>query len=294
MVLDLLETTTAAVRSVQSYVVALPSVAFTTPTTPSTLPNSIPSASASTRPRSSLATFTASLPTGTHNELHRVSSSAALQSSSLPATSSPLDPLLQLRKTSLDLLGALKEMEGRYRLIPSVEFTTGDESESTPRLDEVDEDTPALSPSISRSGSGWDSSATTSEQAEEVVDYRTDVGLEDLGKELQVVRRFVEVVDELLRASTKSGAGRRKMTRRSLEGEGKGVTESDSVGQGSCELGEHDVPTVVEPESSSRADERRQEIAEREESEGDVSDEEEPLPDWAQDQRFTDPLGELL
>ncbi|ORY72380.1 hypothetical protein BCR35DRAFT_307646 [Leucosporidium creatinivorum] len=293
LVLDLLETTTAAIRSVQSYVVALPSDAFASPVAPSTTP----AAPSATRPRSSLATSTLPIPSSIDSAPRRVSTSA-LPSPSLPPSIPPVsaqDPLLQLRKTSLDLLGALKEMEGRYRLDPSP--PTGQEEDATSERDETEEDTPSLSPSLSRTESEWDSSVTTSEQAvDEAVAYRTDVALEDLGKEVEVVTMFVEVVDGLLvRSGAKAGAlgARRKTARRSVEGEVHVLTESGSVGQGLRGLGEQKLPMVVEPESPSRALGTKQEGAEREDESGDeLSDEEEEetLPAWAQEEAFDDPL----
>lgn len=293
LVLELLETTTAAIRSVQSYVVALPSDAFTSTST-STLPSSA-------RPRSSIATSTLSPPPSTEPTPRRVSTST-LPPSSLPSSPAPLDPLLQLRKTSLDLLGALKEMEGRYRLTPLGESAAPGPSGAAPDLEEPEEEAPSLSPSLSRSDSEWDSSATTSEAAgAQSTSYRTDVALEDLSKEVEVVRRFVEVVNDLLRASAKSGAGSavrgRKGVRRSemVEIERKELVQSGSVGQGLAGLGESKVPMVVEPELARGGDQVEEVGAGREEASSDEESEEEEdaLPPWAQENGFDDPLGEF-
>ncbi|GAA6008535.1 hypothetical protein JCM10207_007148 [Rhodosporidiobolus poonsookiae] len=131
LVLDLLTSTTAAVRAVQRYVVALPASAFAPPPSPSAvgaplgdatnrpaqeLPHLLLSTSSRPRPRSSLAGETA-------------------QKDAAPAEEA--DVVVRLRRRSLDVLGLLRDVEARYRLPSSTSSTNTPDAAPSEAQNEV-------------------------------------------------------------------------------------------------------------------------------------------------------------
>ncbi|BGP30939.1 hypothetical protein JCM10296v2_002701 [Rhodotorula toruloides] len=141
--------------------------------------------------------------------MSRSSSSSSNQGN--PAASGEADEqvtlLAELRKKSLEVLGMLREMEGRYRL-PVPGGLLADEGEGMV-ASPLNAEAPALP-----------SSAVTSEAAvEDEPTYRSDVTLSSLAAEQGVVREWVQVVKRVLEQTAKTGGGRRS------NGAGNGETQ---------------------------------------------------------------------
>ncbi|GAA6034411.1 hypothetical protein JCM8097_002712 [Rhodosporidiobolus ruineniae] len=204
-VLDLLTTTTSAIRAVQAYVVALPSSTFSSfpsSTSSSAAPlgssdaanrstgdgrDDLPHLRLSTaaRPRTSLA-----LPVSVSSSS---SSSSTAKGKARTAEGEEPELLAELRRRSLEVLGVLRELEGRFRL-PPPNSHAGDEKEN--------EGERAYDPAVSLA---------------EVLDAAEKEAEEQ-------VKGWVEVVGRVLEGASKARSGRRRRGRRSEEG---GVSEEE-------------------------------------------------------------------
>lgn len=241
LVLELLQTTTAAIRNVQLYVVSLPTDAFA--------PRTTTPGSTTTPPSGSLAVFP-TLPTTPP----RPSSPFA------SADTTPTDPtpLHQLRQSSLAVLGALKTLEHRYRL-----------PLSDPPISPAS-DSASPSASSSESAPHADGFEYTPATLDDLVDEARTVR-----EYVEVVDRVLFRDRERRRGSIRAGEdsdGRKLGHRRSKKVEKKEdvilpvkSAEDDSLGEPVA--GKVDLPSVVEPE--------------RDEDEVSESGSEDDLPQWA-------------
>lgn len=221
LVPNLIEVTTAAIRSAQRYFLSLP---------PEKLPfTSNQISSQQQKPTASLGLITAARPIPRHTLVSSLPSTSSRQPSNpatrLPAAGVPFpsqnddeDPLLKLRKVSLDTLGALKEMERRLRLREPSSSSSAAVAHRTPSSEQAALVASLSSTSIaSGSGSGiGQPSLVFSEDLSSASDvssslgahdvdhsatghlYREDVNLADLQAEARVVRSWIETVDGLL------------------------------------------------------------------------------------------------
>jgi hypothetical protein len=218
--------------------------------------------STSARPRTSLGAISSSASPRPVSSISSLFSAAqeGSGSTSTDSTAGAPDPLVELRRASLDVLGALKEMELRYRLpVPPSPMSTTNEGglgepqpqdqdstdspvlERGPQLHQhpnPDNVTPPLSTSQrvvggmdsshfeASSDAGGDGDATTKGHL-----YRSDVTLDDLRSEKDVVRTYVEKVDEVIFASLRGrrGGARRGRSNKvwSVGGGGGGGVGSD-------------------------------------------------------------------
>lgn len=205
------------------------------------------------------------------------------------------------------MLGALREMEGRYRLpSPCAEEKEEEESVEGDREEDV---TLGLSPSLSRSSESEEGASTSSASpviTGRVVAYRTDVTIDHLTSESDVVAQFVELVNGLLlprstasRLPSRSSGGRASAPVSQEEEEHKTgtLTPSGSVEFGLGGLGETRVPRVMTPQSrrkeegTAAARSAVESEGEEEEEEDEDDEDEEALPLWAQEGGFPTPLG---
>ncbi|KAG0150084.1 hypothetical protein CROQUDRAFT_652764 [Cronartium quercuum f. sp. fusiforme G11] len=116
-------------------------------------------------------------------------------------------PLSVLRRTSLDVLGCLKDIELRFRIPGSgTPFAQADSAPGESVSSPVDENGPELTlPAMS-----WE--------------YRSDVTLLDVGAEALIVKRWLEAVDGVLEGVTIiNGHRRRSLKPRKSYNEGLGV-----------------------------------------------------------------------
>jgi hypothetical protein len=95
-----------------------------------------------------------------------------------------------LRKKSLEVLGVLREMEGRYRL-PASQRLLADEGEGM-----VDSPLETDAPALPRAAVAPAAVTPETEEAEPM--YRSDVSLSALAREQNVVREWVKVVRRVL------------------------------------------------------------------------------------------------
>jgi hypothetical protein len=294
LVLSLIHTTTSAIRSVQKYFISLPpdrlppssrsSQQLRRTSNPAEGGGSSPhhhlAISTSARPRASLGAVSPSpRPVSSISSLF----SAAQESSSGAGSNNAAgpDPLVELRRASLDVLGALKEMELRYRLpVPTSPTTEGGADEQPPPESPVTEGGPPLHlpPSdraslLSRSqrgvGSvdsyseissdgGGDGDAAAASSTTRGHLYRSDVTLADLRAEKDIVRAYVEKVDEVIFASfrgRRGGGGRRGRSsnvRSVIGGGGGGDGQGKHEGELVVVVGEEDEEEVVDPRRSRR------------------------------------------
>ncbi|GAA5900216.1 hypothetical protein JCM6882_002276 [Rhodosporidiobolus microsporus] len=240
-VLDLLTTTTSAIRAVQRYVVALPASTFSsssssssaspssspptpTPTALSFAPatTTVPvlgtsdahnrddylrlSTAAHPRPRASLA-----LPSSVSSAPNKASTgtgTTAAGGGEKPAV------LGELRRASLEVLGALREIEGRYRLAPPVLSSS---SSSALAEDAKDGKNPVEPP------------------PEYAPDVALDAVLDAFSAAEEGVKKWVEVVGRVLGRAGRARAGRGRGRRSRLSGgsEGKGEEEDEAETEGS-------------------------------------------------------------
>lgn len=194
LISDLINTTTDAIRRVQRYCVALPADKFTTltPSYDSVDRNSASKESDFVRAASimrGLSTTTTnstenskSAPRSSPSSSPSTPSSAPLNSTSL---STEVDPLLSLRKSPIDVLTMLKSLETKYRLYTSSPISSTPLSPTTNSQLDIYEEEDAIS---------------AEEETESIADvnYRTDVVLEDLLDETEVVRGYIELVERVL------------------------------------------------------------------------------------------------
>lgn len=192
LVLILLQTTTSAVRSVQRYFLSLP---------PDKLPYSPAVEQAHRREPSSssgrpatLGVITSARPIDRYSTLGRRSISPP-RVATAPQGHAEDDPLLRLRKASLATLGALKEMDVRYRL--SATDTSDEELASA--LDTVDLSSGSVTIDRTSSSESGSSSAGTGLTG---YLYNDDVTLSELRAEANAIKYWIETVDSLLFAKT--------------------------------------------------------------------------------------------
>lgn len=212
-VLDTLKTTTRAIRSVRNYVIALPDESAGT------------------------------LRTQYRN---KVSASAPVPKRNLAQSKSQLDPLSLIRKSALEVLAALRELEECSRIPLSDEAydaqsDRGSSQEQHPHsrgaspavMSDDESDLPHLDPDMSISfvrvqgrnesvpvwedENGLDTHGISEEEREKREHwddrlvlgggwlYKQDIKLVDLGKERDVVRRYIDLVDDVLFGGTKDG-----------------------------------------------------------------------------------------
>ena len=247
-VLDLLKTTTRAVRTVRNYLVSLPD------------DSSVPQNRAHFRPQTL--------------------SSSPLPKRQVSQPNSPHDPLTRIRGRALEVLAVLRELEERARLpldhdaydAQSDHGSSNDNSTTAPlsrgtspssHLEEpefVDADTSVSVSFIEVGGrqrqvAVWDdddSSDNLSEEEREKRErwderlvlgggwlYRQDMKMEDLAREREIVGKYVDAVDEVLFGGPKEGkrgwerekerVARRERLERESRSKGRRVSAGDAV-----------------------------------------------------------------
>ncbi|GAA5861366.1 hypothetical protein JCM8547_006107 [Rhodosporidiobolus lusitaniae] len=230
LVLDLLSSTTLAIRRVQAYVVALPSSTFAPP----------PSFSSSALPLPLGSSDAANLPSSpTSSSKHdlelpylRISTAARPRTSLTPVApekgqgkgkeaenteGEEPEVLRKLRRKSLEVLGMLRELEGRYRLQPP--------SSSGPAAgDRSTYSTPLPSPSFPSASSSNPALTSAPEYAKEGVTL--DDVLEAFPSAEQALGEWVEAVGGVLAAAGKGKGERRKGRRTSWSGDGEEEEEA--------------------------------------------------------------------
>ena len=311
-VLGILKTTTHAIRSVRNYVIALPDESA-----------------------------------GTLRSQYRnkVAASAPVPKRNLVQQKSQLDPLSLIRKSALEVLAVLRELEERSRVPLSDEaydaqsdrgssqdqpphsrgaspaIISDDESdlphvdpdmsisfvhvqgrnESVPVWeDENDLDTPSLSEEEREKREHWDDRLVLGGGWL----YTQDVKLADLGKEQDVVRRYIDLVDDVLFGGTKDG-------KRGWEREGERSAKRTRDGRGqNRRVSTGDVFTYQFPLEAPRSGRRvvstsgildsmrGMSLSEEPEDMETLSEagsvDEDDLPDWAKRSMFADdPVGQL-
>ncbi|SCZ93677.1 BZ3500_MvSof-1268-A1-R1_Chr6-3g08815 [Microbotryum saponariae] len=187
----LLQSTTSAIRAVQRYVISLPSDSISpaahSPECRSPVSPSKPTRPISARPRISVLT-SATSPTATTNR---------------SSGTTPPDPLSFLRHASLDLLGALHDLEIKYRVLPS--------SSPTEPIDQNGVKCGATTSSDNSASLSIPNSSSLSDLS--IIDpdaVYEEVELVQLSKETELVKAWVNYVEELLsRLSKPSTASRR-------------------------------------------------------------------------------------
>ncbi|BGP46951.1 hypothetical protein JCM10450v2_002803 [Rhodotorula kratochvilovae] len=191
----LLATTTLAVRAIQALAVSLPSLSPTGPPPPSPRKPNPLDVSTAARPRTSLA-----LPFSVSSAPAPWTAGGKGKERAGGVAGEGEDPLLGLRRTSLDVLGMLREVEARYRL-PAVASSSsgllalplGDEVtvvDSPLDLNAPPPRPPAPAPSASL--------AAPAPPAHAPPQYRTDVDLSSLASEAELVERWVRAVEPIL------------------------------------------------------------------------------------------------
>ena len=307
-ILDILKTTTHAIRSVRNYVIALPDE------------------SAGTLRSQYRSKVAAGAPVPKRN-------SAAQQRSQL-------DPLSLIRKSALEVLAALRELEERSR-VPlfdeayDAQSDRGSSQDQHPHsrvaspvvMSDDESDLPHLDPDMSisfvhvqgrnESIPVWeDENGNLSEEEREKREhwddrlvlgggwlYKQDVELADLGKEQDVVRRYIDLVDDVLFGGTRDG--KRGWER---EGERSAKRAKDGKGQ-NRRVSTGDVFTYQFPQETPRSvrrvvstsgifdSMRSMSLSEQPEDMETLSEagsvDEDDLPDWAKRSLFADdPVGQ--
>lgn len=211
LILSLMQTTTAAIRAAQKYFLTLP---------PEKLPygnaktgnnhnkeTSSSSSSSNRGPPSALGIITASRPIPRHSMMGVASSSRRPVSPTRDKeqNASP-DPLLRLRKVSLATLGALKEMEARYRVPMSDEVHIEHLNDSIQDLSLSSNDSTYSHPSLHIEDTCSSEISTSSSTASKGHLYQANVSLTNLNKEAQIVKEWIETVDNLLSDLTTDAA----------------------------------------------------------------------------------------
>ncbi|EMD35736.1 hypothetical protein CERSUDRAFT_156446 [Gelatoporia subvermispora B] len=304
-VLDVLKTTTRAVRSVRNYLMSLPDE------------STGPTSHQSFRPQTL--------------------SSTPMSKRQASQPNSPSDPLTRIRKSALEVLSVLREVEEKTRLplehdaydaqsdhgsLP--EHGTASRSASPTEPAFLDGDTSVSISFIEISGHSrpvpvWEDEVDDFNQLSEeerekrerwderlVLSggwlYRQDVRLVDLAREREVVARYVNTVDEVLFGGTQDGKrGWHRERDRALRKErqerskGRRVSAGDAIEQSEPEMGRSKRRVV----STGMLDAMRSLVVTEEPegmetvSEEDSVDDDE-LPDWAKRTTFIDdPLGRL-
>ncbi|KAH0835591.1 hypothetical protein J3R83DRAFT_9316 [Lanmaoa asiatica] len=309
-ILDVLKTTTHAIRSVRNYVIALPDESAGT------------------------------LRTQYRN---KVAASAPVPKRNLAQSKSQLDPLSLIRKSALEVLAALRELEERSRVPLSDEAydaqsDRGSSQDQHPHsrgaspaaMSDEELDIPHVDPDMSisfvhvqgrnESVPVWEDENDLdthglSEQEREKREhwddrlvlgggwlYKQDVKLTDLGKEQDVVRRYIDLVDDVLFGGTKDGKrgwereGERNAKRTK---EGRGQNRRVSAGDmfnyrfphEASRLGRRVVSTsgILDSMRSMSLSEEPEDMETFSEAE---SIDEDDLPEWAKRSLFADdPVG---
>ncbi|KAL8276568.1 hypothetical protein RQP46_011058 [Phenoliferia psychrophenolica] len=276
LILELLQTTTSAIRNVQLYVVSLPADAFVLRPTSSSTPAS-PSP-----PSQSLDVFlpTPSTPPRSASPLSPTSTTTPPLLAAAPPSAESTNPLVALRHASLAVLGSLKSLETSYRIPVSSSTTPSDPPSSDP---------------LPSSSSEPSTPTSSSEDAAAGFEYQPCT-LTDLSSEASIVRSYIETVDRVLfrerespsssrrrgslRIGGDDGDGRKKFGhRRSRKVEKKDWSEDGEEGD---KTGDPGVPSVVvEPQEKEGV-----EGGELEEEGDDGGSEsggssEDDVPDWA-------------
>ena len=303
-VLDILKTTTHAIRSVRNYVIALPDESAGT------------------------------LRTQYRN---KVAASAPVPKRNSAQQKSQFDPLSLIRKSALEVLAALRDLEERSRVPLSDEAydASSDRGSSqeqhsqsrgaSPAIMSDDEsDLPHVDPDMSISFvhvQGRDESIPVWEDENDSVSeeekrehwddrlvlgggwlYKQDITLADLGKEQDVITRYIDLVDDVLFGGTKDGKRgwereAEKSAKRSRDGRGQNrrVSTGDVftyqfppeprsgrrvVSTSGILDSLHSMSLLEEPEDSETLSEAG-------------SIDEDDLPDWAKRSLFVDdPVGQ--
>lgn len=203
LVLTLMSTTTAAIRAAQKYFLSLPADKLSGVSELSNMPTGGPAKSPSGGPPV-LGVSTASRPIprqstmGIASPNRSATSPEGLRSATNQSRGSAKDPLLRLRKASLATLGSLKEMGHRYRLLPSKQDSDmKDVEESLGDLSITSSASSIANPSFQIEDTSVSEQSGESDSRKGHL-YRTDVSLRDLNQEAQVVKEWVETVNDLL------------------------------------------------------------------------------------------------
>lgn len=198
LVLTLLNITTSAIRVAQRYFLTLP---------PVKLPNSTAGQRRTENSSSSsaLGVVTASRPIPRHSTMGIASSSRrAVSPKSQKSSSSSVidpasrDPMLRLRRVSLETLGMLRELDAKYCTQHQTQTSTHDLDASMNDISIASMDT---SGTTNPSFHVDDTSASERSSHSDAIKghlYRSDISLQDLNKEAQVVKGWIETVDDLL------------------------------------------------------------------------------------------------
>lgn len=303
-VLDILKTTTHAIRSVRNYVIALPDESAGT------------------------------LRTQYRN---KVAASAPVPKRNSAQQKSQFDPLSLIRKSALEVLAALRDLEERSRVPLSDEAydassDRGSSQEQHPQsrgtspaiMSDDESDLPHVDPDMSISFvhvQGRDESIPVWEDENDSVSeeekrehwddrlvlgggwlYKQDITLADLGKEQDVITRYIDLVDDVLFGGTKDGKRgwereAEKSAKRSRDGRGQNrrVSAGDVftyqfppeprsgrrvVSTSGILDSLHSMSLLEEPEDSETLSEAG-------------SIDEDDLPDWAKRSLFVDdPVGQ--
>lgn len=204
MVLDLLHSTANAIRIAQRYFHSLPQDRL-----PPGAQIQVASDSSTVRP-STLGLVTASRPIPKHASMAPSPSTSRLIPTSISTSpakrSTNKEPFQQLRKASMAALGALKDIDLRYRIStpdPSVDGLGNDfESVSMGREREGRSSSVNITDDYSDQPSSTSSSTYDSSNGHLYSDHVT---LADLAKEAKVVQDWIETVDSLLAETRKGG-----------------------------------------------------------------------------------------
>lgn len=202
LILTLINTTTSAIRAAQRYFLSLPPEKLGESSDMSDLQLE----RASHRGIPALGVVTASRPIPRHSTLGVATSGRQAISpernkqASAQSAKIPQDPLLRLRKVSLATLGALKDMEHRYRLnspseqpsnIEDIKDTLGDISITSSTDSVYQNPTFQIEDTSASEQSGYPNSYKGHL-------YRNDISLRDLSEQAQIVKQWIETVNELL------------------------------------------------------------------------------------------------
>ncbi|KAJ7810848.1 hypothetical protein B0H14DRAFT_3090718 [Mycena olivaceomarginata] len=304
-VLNVLKTTTRAIRSVRNYLLSLPD-------------ESAGTIRAHFRSRQAPGSFRPSLRSNLSSSSSITDLRGAAAAANAKEKEARADPLSLIRKSALEVLTVLRELEERCRLPLSddaydAHSEGGHSRMASPSMrsdellpDEGDHERDAdTSVAFSLSVPVWeDEDAVTWE--EDVDDkakkegwdeklvlgsgwlYNQNVRLEDLEKEKTVVGTYLDVVDEVLFEGKKSRANRRGS---SVDGEGPTVLTPSTTGDKArrrVSVGMFDMMSSFKlSEEPSQMDEIGEEAAD---SDGSIDDDE--LPEWARRKAFDgDELG---
>lgn len=231
----------------------------------------------------------ASLSSRSSSPLHPVPNKSLSQAASEGPLSSPEkgkgredeDPLVLLRRSSLEMLGALKDMEQRFRIDNPVQNADAEEGQEELLVSSL------VRASIDDDQSVEEAQAALQQEDQKGHLYKSDITLDDLKAEKDAVRVYIEVVDRVLQAveaknpRKKAARGKRRGRESSM-----GFGEGRRFGDASTALrddgpagGTLPVPRLQSPEPF-----------------GDDDDDlEDDLPDWARLDRFVEePQGDIL